>query len=127
MSDKPVVWFELYVDDMARARAFYEGMLGVTLEPLDSPDPGAQMWVFPGIMGDGPGVSGALVRMDGGPRPGGGGTLVYFGSADCAVAAGRVAALGGKVVQDKMSIGPYGFCATVQDTEGNLVGLHSMA
>ena len=41
----PVGWFEIYVDDMARARAFYEAMLGVTLTPLESP--GIELWAFP--------------------------------------------------------------------------------
>ena len=30
----PVGWFEIYVQDMPRARAFYEAVLGVTLEQL---------------------------------------------------------------------------------------------
>jgi predicted enzyme related to lactoylglutathione lyase len=28
--------------------------------------------------------------------------------------------------QEKFSIAPYGFIAMVQDSEGNLIGLHSM-
>ncbi|MDZ3823788.1 MAG: VOC family protein [Pseudoxanthomonas sp.] len=128
MQGKPVVWFELYVKDMARAQAFYEKLLDVTLEPLDSPDPGYRMMVFPGAMEQGgQGVSGALVEQADGPSPGAGGTMVYFGGEDCAVPAGRAAALGGRLVQDKMSIGPYGFCAVVEDPDGNRVGLHSMA
>jgi hypothetical protein len=35
------------------------------------------------------------------------------------------AAAGGKVFRDKFSIGQYGF-ALVFDTEGNMIGLHSM-
>src|SRR5690606_18785617 len=31
-------WFELYVQDMPRARAFYETLLGVTLESLKLPE-----------------------------------------------------------------------------------------
>ena len=31
MAFNPVVWFEIYVDDMERARAFYETVLAVTL------------------------------------------------------------------------------------------------
>src|SRR5690606_2112535 len=44
-------WFELYVQDMRRARAFYEGVLGIALEPLKLPeggDEGLEMWSFPG-------------------------------------------------------------------------------
>lgn len=125
MQANPVVWFEVYVADMARARRFYETVLGVVLTRLDDPTGETEMWAFPGAPEQG-GASGALVRMDG-VAPGGGGTLVYFGCADCAVEAGRVAAAGGSVVRPKFAIGPYGHVALVTDTEGNLVGLHSMA
>jgi hypothetical protein len=37
-----------------------------------------------------------------------------------------VAESGGKVQKEKMSIGQYGFIALVSDTEGNMIGLHSM-
>ena len=33
---------------------------------------------------------------------------------------------GGKIQKEKMSIGDYGFIVLVLDTEGNLIGLHSM-
>jgi hypothetical protein len=33
---------------------------------------------------------------------------------------------GGKIVQEKYSIGKPGFIAVIEDTEGNTVGLHSM-
>jgi len=46
--------------------------------------------------------------------------------ADCANEAARVTAAGGKLVRDKFSIGQYGFIALVMDTEGNMIGLHSM-
>ena len=35
-------------------------------------------------------------------------------------------AAGGRVHQDKFSIGDYGFRSLVFDTEGNMIGLHSM-
>ena len=84
----PVGWFEIYVDDMARARQFYETVLGVTLAPLDSGGP--QMLAFPAAM-DQYGAGGALVHMDG-FGAGGNSTLVYFSCKDCAVEAGRVEA-----------------------------------
>ncbi|MCS5693129.1 hypothetical protein NZK33_14225 [Cyanobium sp. FGCU-6] len=84
-----------------------------------------EYWSFP--MEDGRfGAGGALAKMDG-VAPGPGGTLVYFGSEDCAVEEARVAAAGGQVVRPKSSIGPYGFISLVTDSEGNLIGLHSMA
>jgi hypothetical protein len=55
-----------------------------------------------------------------------GGTLVYFGCDDCAVEGGRVTAAGGRIERDKMSIGQYGFILLAVDTEGNMIGLHSL-
>lgn len=121
-----VNWFELYVQDMPRARAFYEAVLGTTLEPLKVPgdDDGLEMWAFPGDM-ERYGANGALCHMPGVPS-GPGGTLVYFGCDDCGVTGARVAGAGGRVHREKMSIGEYGFIVLAFDTEGNLFGLHSM-
>lgn len=128
MKHNPVCWFEIYVADMPRAKAFYEATFQVKLEPLPSPDgeEGLEMWLFPGAMDEGkPGCSGTLCKMEG-CAPGGSGTLIYFACEDCAVEAARAAAHGGKIYKDKMSIGPYGHIAIVADTEGNTIGLHSM-
>ena len=124
----PVGWFEIYVNDMPRAKAFYEAVFATKLEPLANPsadDAGLEMWMFPSAGPDGGGCSGALCKMEG-CAAGGGGTLVYFSCADCAVEAGRVVANGGRVYKEKFPIGPYGFIAIVCDTEGNTIGLHSM-
>jgi len=118
----PVGWFEIYVQDMARAKTFYEKTLQVTFEKLESP--GLEMWAFPMNM-DAPGAAGSLVKMEG-KDSGSGGTIIYFSCADCAVEAGRAAQHGGKVVKEKFSIGQYGFIAFVEDTEGNMIGLHSI-
>jgi uncharacterized protein len=118
----PVGWFEIYVQDMARARSFYETVLDLKLSALESP--GMEMWTFNMDM-EKYGASGALVSMPGMPS-GGGGTLVYFSCTDCAVEAGRVVAAGGQVQKEKFSIGQYGFIALALDTEGNMFGLHSM-
>lgn len=124
MSDKsnPVGWFEIYVRDMNRARAFYEKTFDVTLTRFDTP--GVDLWAFPMIHG-GPGAAGALVKMDG-KDSGIGGTLVYFPGEDCAKMAARVVENGGQIHQNKKSIGEHGFIALVLDTEGNMIGLHSM-
>jgi uncharacterized protein len=122
----PFTWIEIYVDDMGRARKFYESVLKVEMEPMIAPgDFGdLEMLCFPSDM-DGPNISGALCKTSE-FRPGTGGTLVYFSCDDCAVESARVEAAGGKVLQDKMPIGEHGFCSIFIDTEGNTVGLHSM-
>lgn len=118
----PVGWFEIYVQDMARAKRFYETVLGLRLDRLEVD--ALEMWAFPMTM-DAGGASGSLVQAEGMPS-GGNSTLVYFSCADCAVEAGRVAAAGGTLVREKFSIGQYGFVALAQDTEGNMIGLHSV-
>lgn len=123
MAGNPVPWFEIYVADMARARAFYETVFDVVLEQL--PVEGMEYWSFP--MHEGRyGAGGALAKMEG-VTPGPGGSLVYFGCQDCAIEEARVEAAGGKVVRPKMSIRPYGFISLLSDSEGNMIGLHSMA
>jgi predicted enzyme related to lactoylglutathione lyase len=118
----PVGWFEIYVDDMTRARTFYEAVFQISLQPLDGGGP--QMLAFPSSL-EHYGAGGALVHMDG-FKAGGNSTLVYFSCTDCAVEEGRVVAAGGKIQKPKMSIGQYGNISLVVDTEGNMLGLHSM-
>jgi predicted enzyme related to lactoylglutathione lyase len=128
MKSNPIVWFEIYVQDLARARKFYETVFEKKLEELKSPasidTPGLQMLSFPADM-NATGAAGALAKMDGVPS-GCGGTLVYFACEDCAVEEGRVAKAGGRIERRKMSIGQYGHISLVFDTEGNMIGLHSM-
>lgn len=127
MQHNPVGWFEIYVQDMPRARAFYETVFQTELSPL--PFEGAEMMAFPMPSGETwaqtPGATGALIRLPGCPS-GGSGTLVYFSCADCAVEAERALQHGGQLHRGKFSIGQYGFIALVVDSEGNLIGLHSM-
>lgn len=122
MTRNPVGWFEIYVQDIERAKSFYEAVFQFKLENLNNTGP--DMWVFPMQM-DAGGAAGALVRMEGVPS-GGNSTLVYFSCQDCAVEAARVAGAGGRVDREKFAIGEYGFIALVYDTEGNMIGLHSM-
>lgn len=121
MADNPVVWFEIYVQEMTRARTFYESVLGITLDKLPNID--LEMFTFP-MSADAAGAAGALVKMPG-FESGANSVLVYFGCEDCAVECGRVKAAGGRVEREKMSIGEYGFIALAHDTEGNMFGLHS--
>jgi predicted enzyme related to lactoylglutathione lyase len=127
MRNNPVGWFEIYVQDMPRAKRFYVGVFQSELTHLANPDPEGfadmEMWVFPMSMED-YGASGALVKMPG--CPSGGSTLVYFSCDDCAVEAERATQNGGTIFKGKMAIGENGFIAMVVDTEGNMIGLHSM-
>ncbi len=122
MDSNPVRWFEIYVQDMDRAKTFYESVFQVTLSRLNSTD--LELWAFPMAM-ERAGASGALAKMSGYPS-GGNSTLVYFGCDDCATEARRVVQAGGRIEREKTSIGEYGFIALALDTEGNMFGLHSL-
>lgn len=58
-------------------------------------------------------------------EPSGVSTVVYFASEDCAIEETKAKAAGGKVYRSKFGIGQYGHMALIQDTEGNLIGVHS--
>lgn len=124
----PVVWFEIYVDDIDRATKFYEEVLQTKLTEI--PAPGGwedfRMTVFPENDPSAYGAHGALVQMKG-FSAGRNSTLVYFGSEDCSVEQNRVENAGGKIIKPKTPIGPNGFISICQDTEGNMFGVHSMA
>ena len=118
----PVGWFEIYVQDIQKAKGFYESVFQVKLDKLDAPD--IEMWAFP-MNPENPGASGAIVKMVDCPS-GGNSTLVYFSCDDCAVEEQRAVDSGGSISKEKFSIGEHGFISLVVDTEGNMIGLHSM-
>ncbi len=121
MPPNPVNWFEIYVQDMPRARRFYEAVLGAKLGKLEAG--GLEMWAFPMAQGAA-GAAGALVHAPG-VGSGATGTVVYFSCEDCATEESRVEPAGGRIEKKKFSIGPYGFISLVHDPDGNLFGLHS--
>jgi uncharacterized protein len=54
------------------------------------------------------------------------GSLVYLnGGEDLSSVLSKIEAAGGKIIMPKTGIGPNGFMAYFQDSEGNKVGLHS--
>jgi uncharacterized protein len=120
MKPNPITWCEIHVQDIDRAKQFYESVFQMKLEKLESP--GMAMWAFPMSM-DAVGASGALVKMDG-VKSGGSGMIPYFHCDEVAVELARVITAGGQIRTPKESIGQYGFMALIIDTEGNTIGLH---
>jgi len=115
-----LTWFEIPTTDLGRAVKFYETVLGITLK--QEVFGGTPMAIFPADLEE---TSGALVQ-ERGRSPSGGGTLIYLdaaGKLDACLS--RVAAAGGTVVSGRTDIGSPGYVAVLQDTEGNLVALHS--
>jgi len=118
-----VNWFEIYTTDFERAKNFYSRVFKFKLTdmPVDSERHSEMKYAsFPNSGG----VSGALVNLDV-AKPGMGGTLIYFDSEEIDAELSRVEAAGGKIIRSKLNIGDFGFIALIEDTEGNLIGLHS--
>lgn len=124
----PVVWFEIYVDDLNRAQKFYEKVFNLKLSNLPTPadiKDEMKMLAFPMEMEE-DGASGALVKMKG-FEAGGNSTIVYFRSKNCAIEEDKIKDAGGKVFKSKQSLGEYGFMILASDTEGNMFGVHSQS
>jgi len=118
----PVTWYEIYVHDLARAKAFYETVFLCSLIP-EKTDGSFEAYRFPGGM-PGNGAMGALMKH---PmrKPSQEGTMVYFHCDDCAVQSEIADKNGGLVFKAKWGIGQDGFIAIIGDSEGNTIGLHS--
>jgi hypothetical protein len=115
-----VVWFDIPVVDLDRAIRFYSAILGATVKKQEFP--GMTIGILPHEDGE---IGGCLYKNEGN-NPSRQGPLLYLnakGRLDQAVAA--VEPNGGKIVQPKHAIGPYGFRAVILDSEGNRLALHS--
>ena len=117
-----VVWFEIPVEDLDRAKNFFEVVFGIKLE-LNDIGPMRMAW-FPMIEGV-PGAPGALVKMEG-YAPSDHGVRIYLTVPDIEGTLEKVEANGGEILMPRTSIGEYGFIAQFRDTEGNRLAIHSM-
>ncbi|RRN78086.1 VOC family protein [Pseudoxanthomonas sp. SGD-10] len=129
MNNNIICWFEIYTDDINRAKKFYTDVLGTQFIDTPSPieDTDFKMSFFSSPQNQG--VSGALIQMQG-ARNGNCGntsTIVYFPCEDCSIEEARVEKAGGKVIKSKMSLGEHGFCSICLDSEQNTFGLYSMS
>jgi predicted enzyme related to lactoylglutathione lyase len=122
IGENPVQWFEIPVNDMDRAKKFYENVLNVelTLVPLDELIMAWFPWAHVGA-----GSAGTLVKAKS-CVPSHAGSMVYFGVDDIEATLARVAENGGKVLKPKSDIGQHGFVGHFEDSEGNRVASHSM-
>ncbi|MBI3775455.1 MAG: VOC family protein [Gammaproteobacteria bacterium] len=118
----PVNWFEIPVNDMQRAKEFYEHVFGVMLSVQDLGT--LKMAWFPMTQGM-PGAAGTLVKAES-YVPSHAGSMVYFRVDDIDAALKRVGGKGGKTLRAKTSIGQHGFVGHFEDCEGNRIALHSM-
>ena len=116
-----ISWFEIPVNDFDRAKSFYETIIDAEMQPMEMP--GMKSAFFPADLENG--VGGCIIQGEG-YEPTTKGALVYLnGGDDLSGTLSRVEDAGGKVTLPKTAIGPNGFMAHFQDTEGNRVALHS--
>ncbi len=117
-------WFEIPVVDITRAKKFYETIFNI--EMIDMEAMGMVSAFFPADL-EGGGVGGSLIFGDG-YKPSNIGTLLYLNGGDnLEYILSKVQNSGGKIILPKTAIGQHGFMAHFEDTEGNKIGLHSMA
>lgn len=116
-------WFEIPVADMARAIAFYQTLLGVTLRHEHFA--GSELAIFPAD--EQQGVKGALMKVDK-VRPGDNGVIVYLNagpSLDAVLA--RLEQAGGKLALPPVTLPDgIGRFAHITDPDGQRVGLHAL-
>ena len=117
-------WFEVTVNNLERAVAFYSKVLGKEISITDFN--GSKMAMFP--MEGQEGVGGHMEEARNGNAVSNTGTRVYL---NCAgrldEALSLVEEAGGKIHLPKTEVGNNsGYMAYIEDTEGNIVGLHSM-
>ncbi|MCA8975765.1 MAG: VOC family protein [Planctomycetes bacterium] len=115
------VWFDIPVADLDRAISFYKAVLDIGVDKFDFE--GSAFGILEHEHGNG----GCLV-----PKPdeviGDKGLLLYL-NAEGRIrdATTKVTQFGGKVLEGIHAIGPHGFRAVIQDSEGNRLALHSMS
>lgn len=119
--NNPVTIIELPVSDLQRAIAFYQAILGITIEEAAMGD--TRMGVLPADEGA---VSVVLVHGEG-YVPTADGAVVYLNAGDSVQAIqDRIEANGGQVIVPRTEISAeMGYFALFIDTEGNRIGLHA--
>ena len=121
--DRLANWIEIPANDIKRAITFYRAVLEVDFHEMDM---GGKRYALFGVTDSN--FGGALVEGEG-YMPSAKGTVVYLnGGADLSAALRRVEKAGGKVLLSKTFLSDQaGHIAYFEDTEGNKIGLHSIA
>lgn len=114
MAHGDITHTDIPVDDMDRAKRFYGGLFGWSIEEMPGFE-GYPMWRAPNQISGG-GLAPRDERLQA-PR-----SYVEVDSIDDAL--GKVTELGGRVVMPRTEISPTSWWAVFVDTEGNELGLY---
>ena len=117
-----VIWFEIPVTDMQRAKDFYSAVMKTGFQD-DNMD-GFKMAIFDH---EDPAVSGMLVEAEG-YKPSKTGAVIYLnGGDDLSAPLDRAVQNGAEILVPKTATnGECGYFAQFSDSEGNRVGLYSI-
>ncbi|MEX8496248.1 VOC family protein [Leptothrix ochracea] len=123
------VWFDIFVNDLDRAMAFYRAVLGCAISKEN--DQGRTFAVLAGLGGN----SGSLIPVREVLATQGvhaqsvhaaAGVLLYLNvEGRLRDALAEVHRFGGEVLEDVRPMGLHGFRAVVLDSEGNRIALHA--
>jgi uncharacterized protein len=117
--------FEIFVNDMDAAKAFYGGLFGWSFSRMSGPDDPEYALAAAPYLGEGKGLTvGMMVRPDASPSPGSairGGTMT-FEVTDCDERYGWALANGGAEALPPADYPDIGRAAYVEDGQGNVVG-----
>ena len=113
-------YFEIPVQDIDRAVAFYEAIFAISMERevID----GNQYAHFPAVDA-GPGISGSLAQGES-YLPSRAGTRIYLNVFSIDETLALVTTHGGNILYPKTDNGQYGSVAEFADSEGNCIALH---
>lgn len=117
------VHFEIQVDDIERAKKFYENVLGWKInQAMKKEETGMDYWLIMTGDKDKPGINGGMYRRDGAEEK----YYLY----DCTVevenideSIEKVKTNGGTITREKDMIPGVGWFASAKDSEGNRFGL----
>jgi predicted enzyme related to lactoylglutathione lyase len=124
MTRNAINWLDIPATELDCAQRFYESVLATSLRREQLGE--EQLAVFPYEQ---PGAGGCLHLASRPVAPSRDGTRVYLdASPSIDTALDRAVAAGGRIATPKVALSPVmGFFAHIEDSEGNVVGLHAMA
>ena len=124
MDTNMVGWFEIPVNDMARAQKFYEQVFDIKIHIVEMGETTMGWFPFPKDPAA-RGAGGSLIQNPAHYNPSDNGVLIYFSSAEITAELNRVEPAGGQVLQEKTKISDdIGYMALFLDCEGNRIALH---
>lgn len=119
-----LVWADIPVTDMARARAFYSKLLGTSVEELPGSDGKVALLMQPGTGDEDDASADLALDADTKPSTTHGPVIYLSANGDMDGMLQRAVEAGGKIHRPKQDFGEMGgWLALIIDSEGNLIGL----